>query len=428
MTLEEILAQLLPQASAGVQPGVMAAVTDATPPPDGSQPSSIAVAPPIAPTPRQTEQSSIAGGMPIQQISDQPQIGTAYAPPSPSATGSVTTGSLPSPTAAVRPAPTLGLPERQRRGFGETVGGFFAGLSGPDSLAAFNQRSDKARDRDTLRYAQNQTFQALIKKGVDEDTARAAMVTPELQQQLIKSLWGGGETDDLKEYNYDIKQRRERGETDIPTLSQWMRQTKRTNALSWRDTGTELVATDPTTGEVVQRMPKDLAGVAQQKALGTAHGEAQAGLPRAVETATNMLQQIDGVLNSEALDRSVGPADQFRPSMSEGATDFDARLAQLKGQGFLQAFQSLKGGGAITEVEGQKATDAIGRLSRAQDERTFRMALQDLRDVVTRGLARSQAQAGGDFSGATIPGSEITRGGAAPGAAAGGGWSARRVN
>lgn len=68
-------------------------------------------------------------------------------------------------------------------------------------------------------------------------------------------------------------------------------------------------------------------------------------------------------------------------------------IDQLKGQAFLQAFESLKGGGQITEVEGQKATNAILRLQQYQNETDFANALKDLREVVQAGLARARQNA-----------------------------------
>lgn len=74
-------------------------------------------------------------------------------------------------------------------------------------------------------------------------------------------------------------------------------------------------------------------------------------------------------------------------------TDFLTRLAQLKGQTFLQAYNTLRGGGQITEVEGSKATDAIARLSRAQTETEFYKALDDarvtFRDIYEASRARA---------------------------------------
>ena len=70
-------------------------------------------------------------------------------------------------------------------------------------------------------------------------------------------------------------------------------------------------------------------------------------------------------------------------------------LDQLGGAAFLQAFESLKGGGQITEVEGKKATDAMARLNRAQSDGEFELALRELREIMTAGYKRL---AGVDYS------------------------------
>jgi hypothetical protein len=70
------------------------------------------------------------------------------------------------------------------------------------------------------------------------------------------------------------------------------------------------------------------------------------------------------------------------------ARDFRVVLDQLGGAAFLQAFESLKGGGQITEVEGKKATEAIARLNRAQSDSEFEVALNDLRGVMKNGYDR----------------------------------------
>jgi len=77
------------------------------------------------------------------------------------------------------------------------------------------------------------------------------------------------------------------------------------------------------------------------------------------------------------------------------ATNFKVILDQLKGKAFLQAFQSLKGGGQITEVEGKKATDAMARLNTAQSDEAFKEALVELKDIAMRAKQRAIEKAGG---------------------------------
>jgi len=64
------------------------------------------------------------------------------------------------------------------------------------------------------------------------------------------------------------------------------------------------------------------------------------------------------------------------------ATNFRSMLDQIKGSAFLQAFESLKGGGQITELEGKRATDAIARLNTAQSDEEFKAALTEFKGVI----------------------------------------------
>jgi hypothetical protein len=83
--------------------------------------------------------------------------------------------------------------------------------------------------------------------------------------------------------------------------------------------------------------------------------------------------------------------------------DFAALVDQVKGKAFLEAYQSLKGGGAISEPEGRKATEAIARLDRSQTQEGFDRALNDLESVIKTGVARAQHQAGAQSRPAAAP-------------------------
>lgn len=66
-----------------------------------------------------------------------------------------------------------------------------------------------------------------------------------------------------------------------------------------------------------------------------------------------------------------------------------ARIDQLVGSTFLQAYESLKGGGAITQPEGEKAQAAIARLGKpGVGEEEYRQALRDFKEAVVSGMAK----------------------------------------
>ena len=80
------------------------------------------------------------------------------------------------------------------------------------------------------------------------------------------------------------------------------------------------------------------------------------------------------------------------PPVTQGGTDLVSKIEQMQGQAFLQAFQSLKGGGAITEREGQAALNAVARLQRTQSQEAFQASLQELRTIIERGKRRLEGQ------------------------------------
>lgn len=113
----------------------------------------------------------------------------------------------------------------------------------------------------------------------------------------------------------------------------------------------------------------------------------------AIAKAEESLAVIDKAINHPGRKAATGTSSVLDPRNYIAGTEpmnFQVVLDQLGGQAFLQAFESLKGGGQITEVEGKKATDAMARLNRKQSDAEFKKSLEDLRSVVSTGLARAK--------------------------------------
>ncbi len=113
--------------------------------------------------------------------------------------------------------------------------------------------------------------------------------------------------------------------------------------------------------------------------------------------ANDMLSVIDMLDKHQGRETATGASGVIDPRNyipGTDAKDFSVALDQLKGKTFLQAFESLKGGGQITEVEGKKATEAIGRLNTAQSDKAFQQALGDLRGVVEGSMKRASGEGG----------------------------------
>jgi hypothetical protein len=137
----------------------------------------------------------------------------------------------------------------------------------------------------------------------------------------------------------------------------------------------------------------------QQAAIDAAKDleEKKRNLPKVIEDSNYSIKLIDDLLNSKGFGTAVGLSSKIDPRnyiAGTDATNFRRRLDQIKGQQFLQAFNSLKGGGQITEVEGKKATDAISRMDTSLTEDEFKAAAREFQDVIRTGLERAKRGAG----------------------------------
>jgi hypothetical protein len=95
----------------------------------------------------------------------------------------------------------------------------------------------------------------------------------------------------------------------------------------------------------------------------------------------------------DAVGATWKPGARFVPGTN--AAGYQALQDQVEGTAFLSAFEALKGGGAISEVEGAKATAARLRMRLAQDEQEYIKAAREFQDVVRTGVQNAQRKAGG---------------------------------
>jgi hypothetical protein len=123
--------------------------------------------------------------------------------------------------------------------------------------------------------------------------------------------------------------------------------------------------------------------------------------PKAISNGEYTFRLIDDLLKHPGMPMAVGKSRMLGVQNIPGtdAKDFDLRLEQLRGKQFLEAFESLKGGGAITQIEGEKATQAISRMNAAGTEKGFIDAAREFQEIVQRGIekARRAAERGGQL-------------------------------
>ncbi|CCB64478.1 hypothetical protein [Hyphomicrobium sp. MC1] len=184
---------------------------------------------------------------------------------------------------------------------------------------------------------------------------------------------------------------------------------------------------DKATGGSVRNVGTNVAAGKSALVQGEAQGKAAANLPLAENAASRVLGAIGGLLaNRRGLDRVTGTVYGRLPEVtntSNEAKNAQASIDFINSNTFLQAYNDLRGAGAITEKEGEAAQAAYNKL-RSQQLGTddYIKAVQDYRDQVISllNIARARAQ-GGNVVG-------VSQGQPAPQAPANGGWSIKRLD
>lgn len=151
---------------------------------------------------------------------------------------------------------------------------------------------------------------------------------------------------------------------------------------------------------------------AASKFKGEALARAEADLPSAItraDTAIDLIDQMVGKLpekdaSGKVTKEGTRPHPGFRAAVGAGigerfipgtdAAGFQALYDQVTGGAFLQAYETLKGTGQITEVEGKKATAAITRMNLAQNEKEFIAAAREFQSAIRTGVKNARAKAG----------------------------------
>lgn len=137
-------------------------------------------------------------------------------------------------------------------------------------------------------------------------------------------------------------------------------------------------------------------------------------LPQVEETATETLRQIDDLIGGGTVDdkgrlvyaKGAKPAHPgfdaavglsinkiSGPIPGSDRSNFEERFRQTQGGAFLDAFNMLRGGGAIDRKEGEKATAARTRMSLNQSRTEFVTAAREYANIIKNGMTRAREMA-----------------------------------
>jgi len=156
-----------------------------------------------------------------------------------------------------------------------------------------------------------------------------------------------------------------------------------------------------------------------QKEQATGMAKARGAIPDALRMAKEAMTKADTVLAlpDSDLNKVLGGIDSRLPTFSEESARIENTLDGLESQAFVQAFQSLKGAGAITEKESEAASRAIAQLNRIMSPADYKASVteakrvfQNIYDSVAQRAGIESEQVitpnpmSGDFSGFAIKG------------------------
>lgn len=124
--------------------------------------------------------------------------------------------------------------------------------------------------------------------------------------------------------------------------------------------------------------------------------EAKATLPKREAAANRLREQIETLRTHPGRSKSLGLFALSPVIPGTEQEDFVNRLSQINSATFLEAFQQLKGGGPITDREGEKATEAFSRLRRTAGKEAFDEAIDDLLQLIDEGVKQDRSLASGE--------------------------------
>ena len=147
-----------------------------------------------------------------------------------------------------------------------------------------------------------------------------------------------------------------------------------------------------------------LAGAGQSKymeQIGKERASAAQMLPGIENGAEEAIALIDRLIVHPGRAQSTGTLQGRTPTFRQEAVNFEADMDELQNKIFMAMRVALKGGGQITDFEGQKAQNALANLDLIRGDKDFVEKLKEARAAIvrSRNVARQVADGTFDYEG-----------------------------
>lgn len=148
----------------------------------------------------------------------------------------------------------------------------------------------------------------------------------------------------------------------------------------------------------LQMNPQIAGAEATAKTLAEKSATQKSNLPVIAQNTAYAQDILKRLVDHPGLPYATGAGALLPTIPGTSQADFKALRNQINGVAFLQAFQTLRGGGQISNVEGDKATSAITRLNDPKiSPEAFKTAANELYNILDVGLQRAKGEASGNF-------------------------------
>lgn len=135
---------------------------------------------------------------------------------------------------------------------------------------------------------------------------------------------------------------------------------------------------------------------AAAEAQGKTQGANAAELPKQLTGANNTINAIDDLIKDPGLEYITGPLSKLpNTGLIPAQSRAQAKMDMVRGQAFLMGVQSLKGNGMrVTNAEAMRAEQAQAQLNQAQSSKDLKVALGNMRNLMTEIAQNNQEMAG----------------------------------
>lgn len=166
------------------------------------------------------------------------------------------------------------------------------------------------------------------------------------------------------------------------------------------ETETDIYFYDMGTGTLLGSRSKDIGKGVIEKGMAENWLDSIGGGQKTIDNLSEGISAIDWVLDpsrKDVLDRGFGITGEYLPTIMPETKDLYAKLNQIGAKQFLAGFESLKGGGQISNIEGGQAKqaglalfDEEGKIKTGLSPDYVREQLKLLREIYQRGIARAE--------------------------------------